>query len=259
VSSAILYVAIVAIWALVLVPRWLRRSHNNTAQVEAAFHSESSDGSDSESWAGADESEREEPSHVEGRYIDGRYVEVRYYERHEFIEQDTAEEYWARQRHDSEESSETEGGGRGLEGTRRATRRRGQAGLDPVAVARRASVLRARRRMLTTLVVLTLGAVGLAVTHFAAKWVVIPPTVMLAGFLVLLREARKSDAEQARKLAAHRSRQASVPAEASETVDASPEVAVAAEPDAEIIDISARVNDQLYDQYEDAAVRAVGD
>jgi hypothetical protein len=115
--------------------------------------------------------------------------------------------------------------------------------------------------MLTTLVVLTLGAVGLAVTHFAAKWVVIPPTVMLAGFLVLLREARKSDAEQARKIAARRSnaRQASGPADASRTPEASPEVAVPAEPDAEIIDISARVNDQLYDQYEDAAARAVGD
>ena len=31
------------------------------------------------------------------------------------------------------------------------------------------------------------------------------------------------------------------------------------QPAAEIIDISARVTDQLYDQYADAAVRAVGD
>jgi hypothetical protein len=35
--------------------------------------------------------------------------------------------------------------------------------------------------------------------------------------------------------------------------------ASAAEPSAEIIDISARRGDQLYDQYADAAVRAVGD
>ena len=40
-----------------------------------------------------------------------------------------------------------------------------------------------------------------------------------------------------------------------------PEAAEQAEPaaTAEIIDISARVNDQLYDQYTDAANRAVGD
>jgi hypothetical protein len=31
------------------------------------------------------------------------------------------------------------------------------------------------------------------------------------------------------------------------------------EPSAQIIDISARVGDQLYDQYADATVRAVGD
>ena len=31
------------------------------------------------------------------------------------------------------------------------------------------------------------------------------------------------------------------------------------QPTAEIIDISARVSDQLYDQYADAAARAVGD
>ena len=30
-SSAILYLAIVAIWACVLVPRWLRRSHEHAA------------------------------------------------------------------------------------------------------------------------------------------------------------------------------------------------------------------------------------
>jgi hypothetical protein len=35
--------------------------------------------------------------------------------------------------------------------------------------------------------------------------------------------------------------------------------AAQAEPGAQIIDISGRVTDQLYDQYADAAVRAVGD
>ena len=37
------------------------------------------------------------------------------------------------------------------------------------------------------------------------------------------------------------------------------EVEAEPEPSAQIIDISARVGDQLYDQYADATVRAVGD
>jgi len=39
-SSAILYLAIVAIWACVLVPRWLRRSHDNHSEQEGAFEQE---------------------------------------------------------------------------------------------------------------------------------------------------------------------------------------------------------------------------
>ena len=36
-SSAILYAAIVAIWACVLVPRWLRRPHEQPSDQEAVF------------------------------------------------------------------------------------------------------------------------------------------------------------------------------------------------------------------------------
>jgi len=46
VSSAILYLAIVAIWACVLVPRWLRRSHENPSGQEIAY--------EQEDWAGQD-------------------------------------------------------------------------------------------------------------------------------------------------------------------------------------------------------------
>jgi len=37
VSSAILYLAIVAIWACVLVPRWLRRPHEQSSDQETVF------------------------------------------------------------------------------------------------------------------------------------------------------------------------------------------------------------------------------
>ena len=134
-------------------------------------------------------------------------------------------------------------------------------------------MLRARRRMLTTLVVLTLGAIGIAVTHIAAWWVIVPPGVLLAGFLLLLREAARSDAARARRQArsAEARRQAEArqrrkPADREDKPEVFERIASTPEapepepaPTAEIIDISARVSDQVYDQYTDAAERAVGD
>ena len=145
-----------------------------------------------------------------------------------------------------------------------------------VAAARRANVLRARRRMLTTLVVLTLGAIGIAVTHIAAWWVIVPPGVLLAGFLLLLREAARSDAARARRQARSaepsgragqaEARQRRKPADREDKPEVFERIASTPEapepepaPTAEIIDISARVSDQVYDQYTDAAERAVGD
>jgi hypothetical protein len=46
------------------------------------------------------------------------------------------------------------------------------------------------------LAVLTLGSCALAATKMAAWWVIVPPFVMLAGYLGLLREASKADAER---------------------------------------------------------------
>lgn len=204
-SSAILYFAIVAIWAGVLMPRWLRPSgHRHRAEEgppEAAA-----------------------PEAVATFAQPGLAAEA---------SQHAAD--WAAEN----------------------------------AAARRANVLRARRRMLTTLVLLTLGAFGIAVTHIAAWWVTVPPGVLLAGFLLLLREAARSDRARARRQALRATaRQRREP----ETRDEAPEVfeRIASTPEApqpeaepaasaEIIDISARVNDQVYDQYTDAAERAVGD
>jgi hypothetical protein len=122
-------------------------------------------------------------------------------------------------------------------------------------------VLSARRRLLGMLVVLTIGSTALAVTGLAAWWVVVPPMVMLLGYMSLLREASKADAER-RELArtdatAVRQKPAAPPA------PVAPPVPV---PDAEIIEISASVgsagsmaDEEFYDQYADAKLRAVGD
>jgi hypothetical protein len=221
-SSAILYLAIVAIWAVVLVPRWLR------------------------------------PPQASGT-----------------LESNLAEPVDASPLEDLAEAEEDAGGEKGLPdpGAQAAAGARAR----PPAAERRARILQARRRMLVTLTVLTAGAVGIAVTRLAASWVVIPPAVMLAGFALLLREAARIDAGRARVAARRHGRGADAGAAAAggpghqqagpadgvqAAVASAPTGAPSAQagvPSAQIIDISSRVDDQLYDQYADAEVRAVGD
>ena len=136
----------------------------------------------------------------------------------------------------------------------------------PSPVSRRAEVLKARRRLLSTLITLTVIAGGLAVTRIDAYWIVIPPTVLLAGYVALLREFAHIDAERARRAAGIRRAEARaqagqepVPAETPATGESDIGSDAPTAPGAEIIDISGRIGDQVYDQYSDAANRAVGD
>jgi len=128
----------------------------------------------------------------------------------------------------------------------------------PSPVSRRTEVLKARRRLLSTLIALTVVAAELAVTRIDAYWIVIPPTVLLAGYVVLLREFAHIDAERARRAAPIRRTEAGAQT-GREPVPAATPAVPAALGGAEIIDISGRVGDQVYDQYSDAANRAVGD
>ena len=143
-SSAILYLAIVAIWACVLIPRWLRRDSARGASAPA-----------------------EPPVVAEpgaGDVYDG-----------------TAE--------DTDEETDP-GAERPVPARARVTEP-----LSPEESRRR--MLAARRRLLLMLIGLEIAAIALAVLRLAAVWVVIPPTIMLVGYLLLLREAGKADAEQA--------------------------------------------------------------
>lgn len=235
-SSAILYFAIVAIWAGILMPRWLRPSARHRAE-EA-------------------QSEPAAPEAMAAFAQPGLVAEDR--------EQATALDAGDRERAAALEAEDRK---RAAALEAEECKRAADA---ETAAARRANVLRARRRMLTTLVVLTLGALGIAVSRIAAWWVIVPPGVLLAGFLLLLREAARSDAARARRHAhdaeARQRRQppAAPPDEPEvfERIASTPEAPqpeAEPTPSAEIIDISARVNDQVYDQYTDAAERAVGD
>jgi hypothetical protein len=226
VSSAILYFAIVAIWAGVLMPRWLRPGRRRRVEVTEHFemHTEVY-----QAEVDTGTGERSRPAVTE---------------REVMVEEEVT---WTRQD----------------------------------AAERRANILKARRRMLGTLVALTVIAFVIALAQVAALWVVVPPAVMLGAFVLLLREASRSDAEQARRRThAEQTRRRRAEPESGrqaapvtgETFErlvskpVAPDVAEQAEPvvevvaySAEIIDISDRVSDQFYDQYTDAANRAVGD
>ena len=119
-------------------------------------------------------------------------------------------------------------------------------------------MLAARRRLLGMLLALAIGSGALASIGLAAWWVIVPPLVMLLGYLALLKEAAKADAER-RELVRSA---AAAPARSSAAVPAAPPAPPAPPPDAQVIDISASLStagEEFYDQYADAKLRAVGD
>jgi hypothetical protein len=162
VSSAILYVAIVAIWACVLIPRWLHRGTATTVTEASDVSSEGIDPTSQDSPSpDAEAEESVEPTVPHGSG------------------------------HDLGEPSERE---------LHESPSRGQLPRGPLSreEARR-RMLAARRRLLLILLALEAAAIALTVLHLAALWVLIPPTIMLLGYLLLLREAAHGDAERARR------------------------------------------------------------
>jgi len=209
-SSVFLYVGIVAIWAFVLVPRWLRRHHAvPQPDADSVYASGSQD------------------------YAD-----------YDYEPQDDADEY--------------DGTQAGYAGPVPAGPEPSDAyPQEPLSGARplsRSKVLQTRRRLLTLLVLLAAVAAACTALKLTSWWTCIPPAGMLLMYLLLLREAALADAEQARRWAAVEARQWAAYQREQEAARQAAE-----EPSAQIIDISARVGDQLYDQYADATVRAVGD
>jgi hypothetical protein len=284
VSSAILYFAIVAIWAGVLMPMWLRpsRSHRHRVDTDQPAETVAEFAQPAPEPVVAERepdrrsgrpslpsrSERSERRAADRDRTPGDRPEA---DRHE-TERHQAERHQAERREADRREADRREADRREADRRKADRREAErpAAWSPEEAAeRRASVLRARRRMLGTLIMLTAGAVAIAVTHVAAWWVIVPPGALLGGFLLLLREAARSDAKRAgrhaelaaqRRHAEHES--PAVPAAPAGAGHDHAEVVaevVETEFTAKIIDISARVTDQLYDQYTDAAERAVGD
>jgi len=221
-SGAILYLAIVAIWAVVLVPRWLRPRPAPPQPVPVPVED-----------ADASRPDLADP------------------------DQDAAAAWTASAGGpdtQSEQAPDDAGGA--------------PAEAGPSPASRRPEVVKARRRLLATLITLTVIAVALAVTRVDAYWIAIPPAALLSGYLLLLRKFTQIDAERARREARIRRdarvRTAQEPSTSQIPGTGAPDhgSALDAPPapgTAEIIDISGRIGDQVYDQYADAANRAVGD
>jgi hypothetical protein len=173
VSSAILYVAIVAIWAGVLIPRWLNR---DTSQAPASSPDVASDqpagagtdaqGDGAETMTG-DKADRDAEV---GRTTPG-------------ADKAAAKETTAPAA--AHEDSASDQGGRPAAG--------GEAGRPET----RQRVVAARRRMLLILITLTVAAIGIVGLKLAAWWVAVPPVLMLGGYLMVLREASRADRERA--------------------------------------------------------------
>lgn len=294
-SSAILYLAIVAIWACVLVPRWLHRAHDTPSEQELSTEpseQEISPGpqeaADRPEASGPEElSDASEPTGVASEFATLReqIVEAEAHvawEDHAASSNPAASESPvapARFAAVSYSVTEVSVSATNLSGPDGAVAHDGPAPQADITTeagdgprrppgrpersrpqdpaSGRAHVLRARRRMLTMLVTLAIAAAGSTVIGLTAWWVVIPPAGLLGVYLLLLREAAHADIEIARRRAEARTRAVSAARERARLARvASPQ------PTAEIIDISAlaiQAGDQPYDQYTDAEIRAVGD
>ncbi len=290
-SSAILYVAIVAIWAGVLIPRWLRRDSSaqereddevGPAETEAVPSAvpaplaptahEPAPRSREDAVPPAPSAERQAPA---ARTAPGSRPVAAERQVAASRQAPPARPGPADRRVQAPQAGPAE----------RAAPADGRPGAPAgeELTEERGKVLAARRRMLGMLVILALGSAALAVTKMAAWWVVMPPFVMLTGYVALLREASKADAER-RELARARAAVAAAdrvapPVTTTGTMPAAGAAAAAAPaapvtpaplpvpgvpavPEAEVIDISASLGEggeEFYDQYADAKLRAVGD
>jgi|CZKT01.1.fsa_nt_gi hypothetical protein len=260
-SSAILYLAIIAIWACVLVPRWIHKPHRILPEPEKLF------GLQYSAAPGAPDAETGEMA-GDGWDDRGDSTEVL----PGVAGQGTALDHGAAPQNGVPAEQ-------GVAWHRITERRTYHAtgpapGSRPVSPAQpgpdRSRVVQARRRLLTMLVTLMIAALAATAAKLSPGWILVPPGGMLGVYLLLLREATHADAEQAQWQAQELAAEAAARAETARQRARRAWEASQPQPTAEIIDISARVTDQLYDQhagstdqlydqYADAAVRAVGD
>jgi hypothetical protein len=194
-SSAVLYLAIVAVWGVVLVPMWLRRDGEGIGRL---LHRRGAESPDVEFESGSGSASASASDEFEG----------------------PAEVF--------------------------------EAPIEPRRRTSRGAVIARRRRRTLGLSLLTVTATVTVAVGVTPVWFVIPPVVLLAGHLSLLRVAVRMDAvrreELRRRTAARRAELARRAEERREAEEATRT--------AEIIELRHR-REEVYDQYTD--LRAVGD
>ncbi|MFZ0192386.1 MAG: hypothetical protein WAL72_36175 [Streptosporangiaceae bacterium] len=129
-------------------------------------------------------------------------------------------------------------------------------------------VVAARRRLLIMLLALSVASGVLAGARMAAWWVIVPPSVMLLGYVLLLRAAAKADAER-REMARYQMAREAAEGSSAPVAHATPVAPVGAAASgahgvpvaaaAKIVAFLPPPEEQIYDQYTDAKLRAVGD
>jgi hypothetical protein len=237
VSSAVLYLAIVALWAVVLVPMWLRRDNDAArpgrswlphrrpmmmAEYATAEHPATgvSGATGPSGPPGATGAAAEEPG------VDGPAPAAPAADGPAAAEFVTAESH--------------------------------EPGLPGPGLGRRlgrGAVMARRRRRTWGLSLLVLAAVGCAFAGLVPYWSALPPTGLLAGHLSLLRVAVGMDAARREAIAQARAAERAAAAAAQAAREAAAQAV-----QAEIIDLMARNRARgVFDQYAVEGLRVVGD
>ncbi|WP_026414349.1 hypothetical protein [Actinomadura oligospora] len=238
-SSAFLYLAIVAVWAVVLVPMWLRRDTEATTGISRRLLHKREDGAD---LGGVDHDLDFDTAEID---LDAVAHEAA----------GTAGSGRPEAEQEPEITAEDEGHAEaGATGEPGGPRRPG-----------RAAVIARRRRRTVGLTLLVLTAVSVAALGLAPWWIIAPPVLLLAGHLTLLRVAVQMDQARAHEEAeVARAEADRVLAEAEQAAEpVTPEPATH-EPSAEVLEFVGRTEDEVFDQYaEDGRTvedrRAVGE
>lgn len=218
-SSSPLYLAIVVVWLIVLVPMLLRKD----SPVDTTHEEYRREDADPEAEPAIDEHLEDEPVEPFEEEL-GEHPEDEQYEDQEAL--DT--------RLDRQQEPIP-----------------APAAAPPIGEPRSRIIARRRRRT-SGLTLLNIGTIVAVSLGLGPWWVLVPPVLLLAGHLVLLREAAKADAE--RREADRRARRRAALRRRREAEERRRD----AQREAEVIALRKRRN-QVYDQYVDARRRAAGD
>ncbi|MEV5575782.1 hypothetical protein AB0L06_37585 [Spirillospora sp. NPDC052269] len=240
-SSTFLYLAIVAVWAVVLVPMWLRRDTEATTGISRRLLHKRADED------GVDLDTADHDLDFDTGEIDLDAVD----RAHEDGETAESGQPGAGQEIQAEDEAHVEAGTAEESSVQRRSGR--------------AAVIARRRRRTVGLTLLVLTAVSVAALGFAPWWITAPPVLLMVGHLTLLRVAVQMDQARAHEEAeVARAEAARVLAETEQAAEPATPEPVIHEPSAEVLEFVGRSGDEVFDQYaEDGRTvedrRAVGE